>query len=375
MSSASSVVQDSSVSTYVDRLQRAQGEMTRQGIDLLVVGPSADLFYLIGNYGHESERLSLLVLPREGVPHYVTAALEAPLLAGQRDLLEIVTWEETEDPAAKVAQVAGSAAEGTVAASDVLWSLFTIRLQRAMPRSRWTEGGQLLRPLRMIKDDYELDRLADAARRTDESWEEFITTSIGGLTELEVRDRLMSLLATRGVKPTFCVVGSGPNSASPHHVSTDRVLSPGDAVVCDWGGTLDGYHADVTRTAHVGEPAADFVRAYETVLAANQAAFEAVRPGVACQEIDRAARKVITDAGYGDAFIHRVGHGLGLSVHEEPYLVEGNTLPLAEGMVFSDEPGVYFPGRFGIRTEDTVVCTADGGRRLNDATRTLTVVG
>jgi Xaa-Pro aminopeptidase len=374
MSSATSDVRDASVATYVDRLQLAQGEMSRQGIDLLVVGPSADLFYLIGNHGHESERLSLLVLPREGVPHYVVASLEAPLLAAQRDLLEIVTWTETEDPAAKVAAVAGSAGESTVAVSDVLWSLFTIRLQRAMPRSRWTEGGQLLRPLRMIKDDYELDRLAEAARRTDDSWEEFITTAIGGLTEREVRDRLMSLLAARGLEPTFCVVGSGPNSASPHHVSNDRVISPGDAVVCDWGGILDGYHSDVTRTVHIGEPEAEFVRAYETVLAANQAAFGAVRPGVACQEIDRAARRVITDAGYGDAFIHRVGHGLGLSVHEEPYLVEGNTLPLAEGMVFSDEPGVYFPGRFGIRTEDTVVCTADGGRRLNDATRTLTVM-
>jgi Xaa-Pro aminopeptidase len=374
MSSASSVVQDSPVSTYVDRLQRAQGEMVRQGIDLLVVGPSADLFYLIGNHGHESERLSLLALPREGVPHYVVAALEAPLLDAQRDLLEIVTWKETEDPTAKVAQVAGSAGEGTVACSDQLWSVFTIRLQRAMPHSRWTEGGQLLRPLRMIKDDYELDRLAEAARRTDESWEEFITTSIGGLTELEVRDRLMSLLAARGLKPTFCVVGSGPNSASPHHVSGERVISPGDAVVCDWGGTLDGYHADVTRTVSIGEPTAEFVRAYEAVLAANQAAFEAVRPGVACQEIDRAARRVLTEAGYGDAFIHRVGHGLGLSVHEEPYLVEGNALPLAEGMVFSDEPGVYFPGSFGLRIEDTVVCTANGARRLNEATRTLTVM-
>src|SRR4051794_6955699 len=169
MSSARAAVQDSPVATYVDRLQRAQGEMTRQGIDLLVVGPSADLYYLIGNHGHESERMSLLVLPRNGVPHYVVATLEAPLLDPQRDLLEIVTWKEAEDPAAKVAQVAGAAGEGTVAASDDLWSVFTIRLQHAMPRSRWTEGGPLLRPLRMIKDDYELDRLAEAARRTDDS--------------------------------------------------------------------------------------------------------------------------------------------------------------------------------------------------------------
>jgi Xaa-Pro aminopeptidase len=349
--------------------------MARQGIDLLVVGASADLLYLIGYEGHESERMSVLVLPRDGVPHFVVPGLEAPLLQNQRDLLQIVPWDETEDPAAKVAAVVGAAALGTVAAGDELWSVFTLRLQRAMPRARWTEGGQLLRPLRMIKDEREIALLAEAARRTDESWEEFLTLSITGLTEWEVRDRLIGLLKARGLTPVFCNVGSGPNGASPHQTASERVIGPGDAVVCDWGGTLDGYNSDVTRTAHVGEPSPEFVRAYEAVLAANQAAFEAVRTGVPCQEIDRAARGVLTQAGYGDAFIHRTGHGLGLSLHEEPYLVEGNSLPLAEGMVFSDEPGVYFPGQFGIRIEDTVVCTADGGRRLNEATRTLRVLG
>jgi Xaa-Pro aminopeptidase len=169
-------------------------------------------------------------------------------------------------------------------------------------------------------------------------------------------------------------VGSGPNAASPHQTASDRVISAGDAVVCDWGGALEGYNSDVTRTAHVGQPSETFVRAYEAVRAANDAAFAAVRPGVACQDIDRAARGVLDAAGYGDAFIHRTGHGLGLSLHEEPYLVEGNTLPLQEGMVFSDEPGVYFRGEFGIRIEDTVICTADSGRRLNEAVRELRVM-
>ena len=370
-------VQDSPITStpYADRLRRAQGEMARQGIDLLVVGASADLVYLIGYDGHESERMSVLVLPRDGVPHYVVPGLEAPLLHEQRDLLEIVAWEETEDPAAKVAAVASAAALGTIAAGDELWSAFTLRLQRAMPRARWAEGGQLLRPLRMIKDEREIALLAEAARRTDDSWEEFLTIPLAGLTEWEARDRLMALLKARGLSPVFCNVGSGPNGASPHQTGSDRVIGPGDAVVCDWGGTLEGYNSDVTRTAHVGEPSPEFVRAYEAVLAANQAAFEAVRPGVPCQEIDRAARGVLTEAGYGEAFIHRVGHGLGLSLHEEPYLLEGNPLPLAEGMVFSDEPGVYFPGKFGIRIEDTVVCTSAGGRRLNEATRELRVIG
>jgi Xaa-Pro aminopeptidase len=349
--------------------------MARQGIDLLVVGASADLLYLIGYHGHESERMSVLVLPVEGVPHYVVPGLEAPLLRDQRDVLEIVPWEETDDPAAKVAAIAGPAARGMIAVGDELWSVFTLRLQRAMPEARWTEGGQLLRPLRMIKDEREIELLTEAARRTDESWEEFLTTAIAGLTEWQVRERLMALTAARGLEPTFCNVGSGPNGASPHQTASDRVIGLGDALVCDWGGSLEGYNSDVTRTVHVGEPSEAFVHAYEAVLAANKAAFDAVRPGVECQEIDRAARRVLTNAGYGDAFIHRIGHGLGLSLHEEPYLVEGNTLPLAEGMVFSDEPGVYFPGEFGIRIEDTVVCTAWGGRRLNEATRDLKVMG
>ena len=302
-------------------------------------------------------------------------APDAPLLYEQRDLLEIVPWEETEDPATKVAAVAGAAAQGTIAVGDELWSAFTLRLQRAIPRARWAEGGQLLRPLRMIKDEREIALLSEAARRTDESWEEFLTFSITGLTEWEVRDRLLGLLTARGLQPIFCNAGSGPNGASPHQTASNRVIGPGEVVVCDWGGALEGYNSDVTRTTHVGEPAPEFVRAYEAVLAANQAAFEAVRPGVACQEIDRAARSILTEAGYGGAFIHRTGHGLGLSLHEEPYLVEGNTLPLAEGMVFSDEPGVYFTGQFGIRIEDTVVCTADSSRRLNEATRELRVMG
>src|SRR5215211_1310832 len=167
MSSLATGLQDAVAASapYADRLRRAQAEMARQGIDLLVVGASADLRYLIGYEGHESERMSVLVLPRDGVPHYVVPGLEAPLLDEQRELLEIVPWEETEDPAAKVAAVAGASSLVTIAAGDELWSVFTLRLQRAMPRARWTEGGQLLRPLRMIKDEREIALLAEAARR------------------------------------------------------------------------------------------------------------------------------------------------------------------------------------------------------------------
>ncbi len=359
---------------HADRLRRAQIEMTHRHIDLLIVGPSPDLFYLIGYEGHESERMSVLVLPREGQAHYVVPRLEAALLDGKEHLLQLVTWTETEQPAMVLASIAGAAANGTIAVNDDLWSVFLLRLQAALPQARWVEAAPLLRPLRMRKDALEIATMAEVARRTDETWEEFIRQPVAGLTELEAKERLEAALVARGVTPAFCIVASGPHSASPHHNAGERVIQAGDALVVDWGGTLGGYYSDVTRSAHVGPASEEYEAAYAAVLAANEIAFSAVQPGVPCEEIDRAARDYLTANGYGEAFFHRIGHGLGLAVHEEPYLVAGNDLELAEGMTFSDEPGVYFPGNFGIRIEDTVVVTAEGGEKLNHATRALTIL-
>ena len=359
---------------HLDRLRRAQAELGRQGVDALVVGPSPDLLYLTGYPGHLSERMSLLVLPREGDPIYVVGRLEAPTLADRRELLEVRAWEETERPADVVAGLVGEVAGKTVAVGDRLWSVFLLALQEAMSGTRWVSATPVLRTLRMIKDGREIELMREVARRTDEAWEEFIVRPIAGLTEREALDRLVGLTTARGLGPGFADCGSGPNSASPHHDSGDRIIRPGDAVVFDWGGTLEGYYSDVTRTVHVGEPDEEFRRVYDLVLRANQAALEAVRPGVPCEAIDQAARTLIEEEGYGAAFIHRVGHGLGLDVHEEPYLVGGNTMPLQTGMVFSDEPGIYLEGRFGVRIEDAVVCTETGGERLNEATRELLVL-
>jgi Xaa-Pro aminopeptidase len=369
-----SLTTSSNDAVHLYRLRRVQEEMAQHNIDLLIVGPSPDLFYLIGYEGHESERMSVLVLPREGQALYVVPRLEAALLDGKEHLLQLITWTETEQPANVLAGVAGVGVNDTIAVNDDLWSVFLLRLQRAMPGARWVEAAPLLRPLRMRKDAAEVATMADVARRTDETWEEFIRQPVAGLTELQAKERLEAALKARGVTPAFCIVASGPHSASPHHNAGERVIQEGDALVVDWGGTLNGYYSDVTRSAHVGEPSAEYETAYEAVLAANEIAFSAVQPGVPCEEVDRAAREFLTARGYGEAFFHRVGHGLGLAVHEEPYLVAGNDLPLAEGMTFSDEPGVYFPGKFGIRIEDTVVVTADGGEKLNHATRALTIL-
>ena len=229
--------------------------------------------------------------------------------------------------------------------------------------------------LRAVKDADEIERLAAAGAAADTSLEEIVQVRFAGRTENEVAADLAALLRKHGHSQVdFTVVGSGPNGANPHHEAGERTIQDGDMVVLDFGGLKDGYGSDTTRTVHVGEPTDEEREVYEIVKQAQQAGFEAVRPGVACQEIDRAARKVIADAGYGEYFIHRVGHGIGVTTHEPPYMVEGEERLIEPGMCFSIEPGIYLPQRFGVRIEDIVVATEDGGRRLNHTHRELRIV-
>lgn len=362
-----------SSAVYQDRLERAQTALRTAGVDALVVGPSSDLVYLTGINAHLSERLNLLILPASGKASFVVPRLEAPNVADKADLVTIASWEETDSPATLAASLLGGAKR--VAIGDQLHAVFVLRLQEAVPGATWAQGGPILKDLRARKDAAEIEAQREAALRTDKAWAAFLEAGpIKGMTEAQAIERLNALMTEQGVKPMFGICASGPNSAAPHYHTGDRVIEDGDAIVFDFGGELNGYLSDMTRTVHVGNPSDEYRKVYEIVLRANQAAFEAVRPGVACEAVDKAARDLITAEGYGDYFIHRVGHGLGLDVHEDPYLVRGNTSPLEPGMVFSDEPGIYMPGKFGVRIEDTVVCTEDGAIRLNTAPKDLTVV-
>lgn len=361
-------------STYESRLHRVQQAMNEQGFSWLFLGPSADLVYLTGFDAHVSERLNLLMLPASGDPSLVVPRLEAPNVGDAASLVELLSWEDQESPIDQVTSVI-SGTPDRIAVGNHLYSAFLLRLQDAISAGTWVEASPLMRTLRMAKDEIEIELLDIAGRNNDVAWENFLKAGpLSGLTERQALDRLLHLTMEQGTSSCWGICASGPNAASPHHGTGDRVIQSGDSVIFDWGGPVGGYYSDVTRTVHVGEPDDEFRKVYDIVLQANQATLDAVKPGVACQELDRVARKVITEAGYGEAFLHRVGHGLGLEVHEEPYLVEGNDLPLAEGFVFSDEPGVYLEGRFGVRIEDAVVCTADGGRRLNESTRELVVM-
>ncbi len=360
---------------YRDRVRRAQAEMARQGVDALAIGVGADLNYLAGYPAHNSERLTLMIVPKEGEPKIVVPQLEAPRLGPAGVPFEPVAWGETADPTSIAADIIWETGARSVASNNELWASFLIKMQRHLPEVTWGIAGDIMRELRMCKDTAEVDLLREASHRTDAAWVDFSQTKIGGLTERQAMDRLADLMRAHGMgSMAFGICASGPNSASPHYSTSDRVIQEGDAVVFDFGSRYHDYVSDITRTVHIGEPSDEYRKVYAVVLRANEAAFAATRPGVACQEIDRAARKVITDAGYGEYFIHRVGHGLGLDVHEEPYMVEGNELPLRVGMVFSDEPGIYMPGKFGVRIEDSVVCTETGGEKLNEAPRDLLVM-
>lgn len=358
--------------TYTRRLAATQDVLKDRGIDHLLLGPSADLTYLTGIHAHVSERLNLLVLPAEGEPAMVVPGLEAPLIHDGSGQVSLHTWGDSDNPAQLAAGLIGES--GTIAVGNKTWASFLLRLQ-GLVKASWQEGDAVLRDLRMRKDAEEIAALDEASRLTDEAWMLFVKSGpISGMTELQALKKLIEISEDLGLEAPSGIIGSGPNSASPHHGGNDRVISEGDAMVFDWGGRVSDYYSDMTRSAHVGMPTEEYRKVYAIVDDANQAAFEAVKPGVELQELDRAARGLITEAGYGEYFIHRVGHGLGLEVHEEPYLVEGNTMLMQEGMVFSDEPGIYIPDRFGVRIEDTVTCEADGGRRLSTSTHELFIL-
>ncbi|MFI0090439.1 aminopeptidase P family protein [Streptomyces bobili] len=361
---------------YAERMARAAREAVAAGLSGVLVTPGPDLFWLCGYRPTAiTERLTLLVLTPEAEPHLLVPALERPdaEAAPGAGAVRVTDWSDGQDPYAAAAGLLRP--HGRYGVSDAAWALHLLGLQEALPLTAYRALTTALPMLRAVKDEHEVARLAAAGAAADATYEDILAVRFAGRRETEVAADLARLLREHGHSQVdFTVVGSGPNGANPHHEAGDRVIRDGDMVVLDFGGLKDGYGSDTTRTVHVGPPTDEERRVHDLVRTAQQAAFEAVRPGVSCQEIDRVARAVITDAGYGDHFIHRTGHGIGVTTHEPPYLVEGEEQPLVPGMCFSIEPGVYLPGRFGVRIEDIVTCTAEGGRRLNGTPHELAVV-
>jgi Xaa-Pro aminopeptidase len=347
--------------------------MADADVEALLVGPGADLRYLTGYHALPLERLTLLVARRDGRHVLLTPRLERARAeeAGLPGDVEIVDVDETADPFALAARALdGVGADPRLGVGDRLWSTFLLGLQEVVPDAAWIRASTVTRELRMRKLPEEVDALRRAGAAIDRVHEQVAGLLRPGRTEAEVGGDIADLILAEGhSEVNFVIVASGPNGASPHHETGARTLAHGDAVVVDIGGTLDGYCSDCTRNYVVGAAPSGYADAHDALEAAQRAACEAVRPGVPAEAVDRAARDVLDAAGYGEAFIHRTGHGIGLEEHEEPYIVAGNDLPLDAGMTFSIEPGIYLPGRFGLRIEDIVVCTDDGVERLNTLDR------
>ncbi|MEV6958015.1 aminopeptidase P family protein [Streptomyces sp. NPDC051207] len=358
------------------RMARAARAAADAGLAGLLVSPGPDLVWLTGYAPTaETERLTLLVLAPGREPVLVVPALEAPDAEKARgaSALTLRDWTDGKDPYLAAADLLDP--DGRYGVSDNTWAMHLLALQRALPGTSYAALTDALPMLRAVKDAAELELLAAAGAAADAAFEDIRTVPFAGRRETDVAADLAELLRHHGhSRVDFTIVGSGPNGANPHHEAGRRVIEHGDMVVLDFGGLRDGYGSDTSRTVHVGEPTEEERRVHDIVRAAQEEGFRAVRPGAACQDVDRAARAVITDAGYGEHFIHRTGHGIGVTTHEPPYMVEGEEQPLVPGMCFSVEPGIYLPGRFGVRIEDIVTVTEDGGRRLNDTTRELVVV-
>ena len=359
---------------FAARRDRASKALRDRGLAALLLSAGSDLAYLCGYRMHGSERLTCLVLGADGAATLVVPALESSRATHAAPDVPQIIWEETEDPYAKTASLVD--AKGDVAVSDQMWALFTLRLQKALPGRGFQLASQVTRELRMRKDRWELDALREVSAEADRAYAKIVGAQFAGRREREVAADLAALLKSEGHdEVSFTIVASGPNGASPHHETGDRRIAQGDTVVLDFGGVREWYCSDITRTVHVGAPDAETTKVHDTVRRAQEAGYAAAREGKPAESVDAASRKVIDDAGYGQFFIHRTGHGIGLDGHEHPYLVRGNGETLAPGMAFSIEPGIYLPGRFGVRIEDIAIIGADGrAEPLNNADHALASV-
>ncbi len=351
--------------------------MVAHEVDVLLLSVGSDLPYLSGYTAMPLERLTMLVVPRDGEATMVIPRLEAPRVAEQAGVFSLRPWNETDDPVAIVRELAGS--PRVAAIGDTMWARFLVDLIDGWGSStRFVRSTTVMNELRMRKDAAEIAALASASAAADRVAAQLHAGEIAleGRTEAQVSADISARLITEGHDVVnFAIVAAGENAASPHHHAGDRVIQAGEIVLTDFGGTMNGYCSDITRCVFLGEIPAEIADAYVVLHEAQAAGVAAGVVGSPCQEVDRASRAVITAAGYGEYFIHRTGHGIGMEAHEDPYMVEGNALPIEPGHAFSVEPGIYVPGKWGMRLEDIVVASDDGPVALNFANHALVALG
>ncbi len=355
--------------------------MKAGGVDALMLSVGPDMPWLIGYQAMALERLTMLVVTADGPASLVIPEFEVPRVIQHPDVFSVVGWGETEDPVAIVADLAGGA--GKAAIGDHTWSRFLVSLQHAMPSTSWVSGGSVTGTLRATKEPHEIERLQAAASGVDRIATALQSGEIPliGRTEADVSAELgRRILAEGHAVVNFAIVAAGENASSPHHHAGDRVIKANEVVLCDFGGTTKepdgqpGYCSDITRCVYTGQPPEEFVEAYDALQDAQAKAVEAAVVGAAAESVDKVARDRLADADLDQWFLHRLGHGIGVEAHEDPYLVSGNGAPLAAGNAFSIEPGFYIADKWGARIEDIVVSTDDGPMALNTVSHDLAIV-
>jgi Xaa-Pro aminopeptidase len=354
------------------RLAALRERMRKTGTDLVAVGPGSHMQWTVGFHPHADERPCLLLVGQEKEA-FLMPALNAE---GSREETNIAfhTWNDDEGPDAALKEAlaaVGASGAKQVALDETMRADFALLLLGALPGAQHTFMADTVGLLRMRKDAGEFAKLKTNAGIADRAMQAALAAIRPGMTETELAGIAKSHFSSEGASPAFWIVGSGPNGAFPHHQSGERKLQDGDAIVIDIGGRQNGYPSDITRMAAVGHPPEGYGQIHTIVEKAVQAALESARPGVEAKQVDAAARRVIADAGYGEYFVHRTGHGMGIDGHEPPYITAASETVLEEGMVFSIEPGVYIPGRFGIRLEEIVILREDGPEILSSLPRDL----
>jgi Xaa-Pro aminopeptidase len=357
---------------FAERLERARQAMRAQGVDVALLSLGLDMPYLTGYNAMPLERLTMLVLPANGDAVMVIPRLEAPRVKPMPNVFSLRPWNETDDPVAITAELVRSAAPTSrvVAVGDQMWARFLVDLMPLLPNTQYRRSVDVIGSLRMRKDSAEIEALRAAGSAVDIIADDLQAGRIAlvGRTEAQVSADLSARIIAQGHDVVnFAIVAAGENAASPHHHPGSRVIQPNEIVLCDFGGTMNGYCSDITRCVYTGEPSSEVAEAYAVLFEAEAAAVRAATVGTPCEEVDAVARRVITAAGFGEYFIHRTGHGIGLDAHEDPYIVSGNSLALEAGHAFSIEPGIYMPGKWGMRLEDIVVATVDGPDSMNHA--------
>ena len=360
---------------YLARLERVRREMADRSIDAVLLSVGHDLPYLTGYHAMPLERLTLLVVRMDSTPQMLVPRLEVPRVVPQPGVFEVVAWNETDDPVAMAAKMLVGAK--TIAVGDQMWARFLVELLAHLDGARFTRAVDVVGALRAAKDLEEIEALRRAGAAADRVALELQTGLIPlvGRTEAEVSADISARLIREGHDVVnFAIVAAGENAASPHHHPSDRVIKKGEIVLCDFGGTMNGYCSDITRCVFTGEPIPEVREAYAVLQRAQKAGVEAGRVGGTCESVDAAARRIIDEAGFGEYFVHRTGHGIGMEAHEEPYMVNGNRTSIVAGHAFSVEPGIYIPGKWGMRLEDIVVATATGPDSMNRANHDLVSV-